>query len=93
MSLFLKRTKCPVCESNKVFSGKVVDSEGGNYSFNPQGLKWWASFIAEVKVDSDFRACKTCGHVWSQLDPSELTKLLERKGTAETKAKLAASDR
>jgi uncharacterized Zn finger protein len=69
---------CPVCTSEKTSDGSVVNSDGGSFAFKPKGLKWWKFLVTDTVTTKDtFRACKSCGHVWSQLDPLKLTKLLD----------------
>ena len=36
-----------------------------------------------------FRACLTCGHVWTHLQPEELRKFIDKHCNAETKLKLS----
>jgi hypothetical protein len=78
---------CPICDAKAVVVGHFLQRGG----FEPKGmrffnfrLRWWA-----VAYTAPLRACLTCGHVWTHLQPEELRTFIEKNGTEKAKLKLA----
>lgn len=77
---------CPKCGLGTVVEGTAGFSgdEGWVTSFRPKGLRL-LTFWKSVNLNDGqlLRACTSCGHVWSSLDPAELRELLLRNGKSE----------
>ena len=72
---------CPNCASTSVLLGTAGFSgdDGWVTAFHPKGLKLLA-LRRSVNLNEGqlLRACESCGHVWSSLDPVELRELVRR---------------
>ena len=86
--------KCPFCESPQLLPGKVIGREG--YGFQPEGAK--RGFVLTVRDPYAFafgpaaQYCAACGIVWSKADAKDAAQFLEKFGTDELQARLAASN-
>jgi hypothetical protein len=72
---------CPVCASHEVVLGTAGFSgdDGWVTSFTPKGLKLFTIRNSVNLNDGQLlRACGSCGHVCSSIDPAELRELLQR---------------
>ena len=59
--------------------------EGNATHFYPTGLRFFTLRKSVPLVEGQLlRACVECGHVWTQVVPSELKGLLARSGSPET---------
>lgn len=92
--------KCPFCGSHKLFPAQFVN-EG--YSGSPvhfpgvEQFPWW-KFASEGNKDawrevevSKATACLGCGQLWAAFNLQQALELVQRHGTPEMKAKLAAT--
>jgi hypothetical protein len=81
-------TQCPQCKGNRTVSGNYLgqtDQIGIGQVFRPDGLKFSAMFGTDLPISKRFRACADCGLLWQIIDPSKLTRIMEKKGTVKTK--------
>jgi hypothetical protein len=83
---------CPVCQSRKLVEGRILadGSESGSAEkFFPSGLRFLLLRRSVRLTGRDaFRACAECGHVWNQLDATELRELIEHGASEGLKRKL-----
>jgi hypothetical protein len=87
--------ECPTCASPNYVEGRLALSgtdDGWVTSFFPKGIKF-LSFRKSVNLANGqlFFACLACGHIWSQVVPTELRELLLKNGDASTIAKVQAA--
>ena len=81
-----------MCQSRRLVEGRVLadGSESGSAEkFFPNGLRFLL-LRRSVRLTGReaFRACMGCGHVWNQLDATELRELIERGASEGLKRKL-----
>lgn len=75
---------CPVCGSTRLVDGGIHtdrDDGGRAESFFPKGIRL-LTLQRSVRLNGrhPFRACLSCGHLWSALDAGALRELMEAKG-------------
>jgi hypothetical protein len=79
---------CPSCSGKSVIEGRLSISgtdEGSVTRFYPKGLRFFTMRKSVALSNGQmFRACLTCGHIWSQAGPSELRELLSVSGDQTT---------
>ena len=86
---------CPKCAAMSVVAGRIIRGRDlGAPRFTPAGMrffnfKWGWFSTPPPKCSKDFRACLTCGHVWTHLLPEDLHAYIDENGTAQTKLKLS----
>ena len=84
---------CPKCDATTVVAGNMnLVSGGGIARFTPKGMRFFdlrGGLSWNMPPCGDFRACLTCGLVWSNLKLEELREYIDNHGTAETKLKLS----
>jgi hypothetical protein len=74
---------CPRCGKDANVIGDMLTT-GSYQEFLPQGIRWLEHFRRRlfhttiVRFRGPYRACLDCGLVWSNLDPGELRKVIER---------------
>lgn len=75
--------RCPKCDASAVYIGRVTQRPRGlnqaPSTFIPQGvriLRWKVG----VPLSRLFRACSSCGHVWTSLSSGELRAFIARYG-------------
>ena len=77
---------CPKCGGNALTNGNAVRGMGGASQFQPENMRWFQFRVSQgVPLADGFRACLSCGLVWSRVAPDELRAFIEKHGTAETK--------
>ena len=88
---------CPACGSDALVAGRIDTSrgeEGDAEQFFPKGL---GLFCLRRSVSlcgrHPFRACASCGHLWSAFNPDELRTLIEANGSPELKARISKGNR
>src|SRR5258708_1529932 len=89
--------RCPRCGSDKLTAGVIAPGRAGMvmgqvrvaFAFFIPTLRWW-SFPTQPGVRLQDTACLSCGFIWSSTAPEELQAFIERHGTVEAKARLAA---
>ena len=87
---------CPKCNAKAVVAGRFPQITGWGYkSFEPTGMRFFYFRLWErgVSCPEPFRACLTCGLVWTYLQPEELRAFIDKHGDAETKLKLSSSQK
>jgi len=96
-------SQCPFCGSRKLFLSHFLNEGGGVGSSwvrfqGVQPFPWWQfasagnkDAIREVEV-SEAAACLGCGRLWTQFDLKRALELVQRHGSPEMNAKLAAMD-
>lgn len=79
--------RCPFCGSPGIFPGLLLNGE-----FEPTGTKVpiWKRGFNYPSVQSPAEVCMSCGKLWGTGTLSELKSYIERYGTSELKARLAA---
>ena len=84
---------CPKCGGSAITAGwlrrrgKTGSIRAG--VFEPDDLQWFQFRLRSgIPVADPFRACLTCGHVWSHVSPDELRAFIEKHGTDEAKSHL-----
>jgi len=82
---------CPKCDAKTTVAGRFPGMEWRDKSFEPTGMRFFNFRLRGwgVSCSEPFRACLTCGHVWTHLQPEELRTFIDKHGTAETKLKLS----
>ena len=83
---------CPKCDAKAVVAGRFQDipNARGRW-FEPTGMRFFNFRLRGwgVSCPEPFRACLTCGHVWTHLQPEDLRTFIDKHGNAETKLKLS----
>ena len=81
---------CPKCDAKAVVAGHFLERHGR--WFEPTGMRFFNFRLSGrgVFCPEPFRACLTCGHVWTHLQPEELRTFIDKHGSAKTKLKLSA---
>ncbi len=82
---------CPKCDAKTTVAGCFPMLEGRDKSFEPTGMRFFNFHLWKrgVSCSEPFRACLTCGHVWTHLQPEDLRAFIDKWGNAETKLKLS----
>ncbi len=70
---------CPMCQGSAILAGSV-GSPGYMSYFVPRNMPIAAWSVPCVPLTHEFRACLSCGHVWSSLRPRQLRALVEAHG-------------
>lgn len=93
--------QCPFCGSRKLFPAQFIDAEsaGSGLRFpEVEQFPWWKfasagnkDAIRDLAIDTA-TACLGCGKVWAQFDLKRALELVQRHGSPEMNAKLAAMD-
>ena len=80
---------CPKCDATAVVAGNM--NFPGAPKFRPRGMRFFDFRLSQMNppLCGDFRACLTCGLVWTHLRPEELRKFIDNHGNAEAKLKLS----
>jgi len=84
--------KCPKCDSEKLIKGKVfnqVDYISPEAFFRPKELKPFSLFGIHARINkNDFLACTQCGHLWADVDPQKLVRVIKENCQSNTKKRL-----
>ena len=82
---------CPKCDARAVVIGRFQEIEGRGNCFEPKGMRFFNFRLwgRGVSCAEPFRACLSCGHVWTHLQPEELRKFIDKHGSAKTKSELS----
>ena len=86
--------KCPFCGSSKILAGNVESPEG--YGFKPNEVI--TGFVFTLRSPWAFHFgpaahfCAKCCMVWSNADPKDAAKFLQKYATGALKARLEAID-
>jgi hypothetical protein len=76
---------CPKCDANAVVAGRFPA-----ICFVPTGMRFFSFRLRKgVSFTECLRACLTCGHVWTHLQPEDLRAFIDKFGSAETKLRLS----
>jgi hypothetical protein len=94
--------KCPFCSSRKLFPAQFLDegvSAGSSWFRFPEikQFSWWqfSSFSKDAIRDlcvEKATACLGCGQLWTPFDLKRALELVQRYGSPEMNARLAAMD-
>ena len=77
--------RCPKCDAKAVVAGAFY-----KLCFIPRGMRFFEFRLRTgVYCQGPVRACLTCGHVWTHLQPEKLRTFIDEHGTAKTKLKLS----
>ena len=80
----IHETTCPNCNSRQVAPGGIHYPDGKmtpGSQFRPDGLKFFTLRSTCVSTTTKFHACKSCGLLWSTVNPEELKSLIARLGS------------
>src|SRR5262249_17366851 len=82
---------CPKCDAKTVVTGWFPEMRGWRKWFEPAGMRFFYFRLwgRGVPCPEPFRACLTCGLVWTYLQPEDLRTFIDKYGNAETKLKLS----
>lgn len=69
--------RCPACNEAAVVHGEFPE---GGYGFVPHRARLFRGQRDVALSDLKARACVSCGHVWSSLDPAALRDFIRRYG-------------
>jgi hypothetical protein len=81
---------CPKCDAKAVVAGRFREI-GERRFFEPKGMRFFNFRLRGpgISCTEPLRACLTCGHVWTHLQPEELRTFIDKHGSAKTKLKLS----
>ena len=82
---------CPKCDAKAVVAGRFEMQRARGRWFEPTGMRFFDFRLWGwgVSCPEPFRACLTCGLVWTHLQPEDLRTFIDKHGNAETKLKLS----
>jgi len=81
---------CPKCDAATVVAGRMPPPYGHiDHSFQPTGMPLFRWSGSAPSCSKEFRACLSCGLVWTHLRPEELRTFIDKHGTAKLKLKLS----
>jgi hypothetical protein len=82
---------CPKCDATPVVAGRFHGMEQRGKFFEPTGMRFFNFRLSGrgVSCPEPLRACLTCGHVWTHLQPEDLRTFIDKHGNVDTKLKLS----
>ncbi len=88
--------QCPKCDAKSVVAGRFSEMRGWRHQwFEPTGMRFFnfRLWVRGLSCPEPFRACLTCGLVWTHLQPEDLRTFIDKYGDTETKLKLSPSQK
>lgn len=89
----MESPRCPACGSPSVFNGSLASTEFTvGIVFLPDNIRTLHRHSASPTIGK-VRACLSCGHLWSALDPARLRELIAASGDEVARQHLDEIDR
>lgn len=82
--------KCPSCHSDRLVPGRFRGAmHTGPAEFVPDEVKVFTLSLTTPYVEIDrARLCLDCGHIWTEVDPSDTVEKIRKWGTKDLLSRL-----